>query len=323
MNGFIYKITNRVNNKVYIGQTHFTIEHRWKQHLKNFNIEHRKQPLYAAFTKYGIENFYIEKIEEVKCEDLDKREMYWIAYYNSFKGGYNATAGGKGSVKYIWSDNQYEEIKSLYLSGFSSTYVAKCFNVSTYTILGILRSMNVKIKRNPLDINNYETQQIIQDYKLGTSLGALANRYNTDRNTVKRFLIKNNVDLKEKSLISKDKELQQILIQDFLQGIPFKILEEKYCSDTRTIKKILVTNGVGVKKFRSRKYTKDGVLFLSIETCASILEDYNNKMLLNDIASKYDIDISTIYTLCKRHHVKGNRYNQSKSVQTQTGDAVG
>ena len=34
MNGYIYKITNRVNNKVYIGQTRRTIEIRWKQHIK-------------------------------------------------------------------------------------------------------------------------------------------------------------------------------------------------------------------------------------------------------------------------------------------------
>ena len=64
MNGFIYKITNRVNNKMYIGQTRFTVEHRFKQHIKNFNIEHRSQPLYNAFAKYGIENFEVSVLEE-------------------------------------------------------------------------------------------------------------------------------------------------------------------------------------------------------------------------------------------------------------------
>ena len=78
MKGFIYKITNRVNNKVYIGQTHFTIEHRFKQHIKNYNIEHRKQPLYMAFDKYGIDNFYIEALEEVECDKLDEREKMWL-----------------------------------------------------------------------------------------------------------------------------------------------------------------------------------------------------------------------------------------------------
>lgn len=175
MKGFIYKITNRVNGKVYIGQTHFTIEHRWKQHQKNFNIEHRKQPLYCAFAKYGIENFDVDKIEEIECDKLDEREIYWIAYYDSFKNGYNATLGGDGKI-YTWTDNQYEEIRSLYLSGFTTKKIAELFNVSAYTITGILKSMNVKLRRNPMDMNNYEAQELISNYKTGFTLTTLAKK---------------------------------------------------------------------------------------------------------------------------------------------------
>ena len=76
MNGFIYKITNRVNNKMYIGQTRFTVEHRFKQHIKNFNIEHRSQPLYNAFANSGIENFEVSVLEECPIEKLNEREDY-------------------------------------------------------------------------------------------------------------------------------------------------------------------------------------------------------------------------------------------------------
>ena len=74
MKGFIYKITNRVNNKVYIGQTRFTVEFRFKQHIKKCNQGNTKQPLYTAFRKYGYDNFNVEAIEEVNVDLLNERE---------------------------------------------------------------------------------------------------------------------------------------------------------------------------------------------------------------------------------------------------------
>lgn len=93
---YIYKISNTVTNKVYIGQTSNTIECRFKEHLdksKDSNINHR--PLYLAMNKYGKENFYIECLESVSTkEEANIREQFYIKQYNSFKNGYNATIGG-------------------------------------------------------------------------------------------------------------------------------------------------------------------------------------------------------------------------------------
>ena len=181
MNGFIYKITNRVNNKVYIGQTRFTIEHRFKQHIKNYNIEHRKQALYLAFDKYGIENFVVEQVEECPIEKLDEREIYWIAYYDSFKNGYNSTLGGKSGCKYFFTDNQYEEIRNLYLSGFTIKKIAQLYNVSSETMRSLLKTMKVKMRNNPLDMNKYEETEFINNYNSGYTLTTLAKQYNTDK----------------------------------------------------------------------------------------------------------------------------------------------
>ena len=315
MKGFIYKITNRVNNKVYIGQTHFTVEHRYKQHIKNFNIEHRQQPLYKAFAKYGIENFNVETIEEVECEKLNEREIYWIAYYDSFKNGYNATLGGNGKI-YQWTDSQYEEIKSLYLSGFTTKKIAELFNVSAYTVIGILKSLNIKLRNNPMDMNNYEAQELIKQYQTGFTLTTLAKRYNTDRETIKRFLLSKNVNLRDRSRILKDPDLQKLLIDDFLNGVTYKDLEFKYKADTRTIKRILVINGINIKSYRGLRQTVKGAFCLTDEQCLEVIKDYNDKMLLKNIAKKYNINITTLYKLLDRYHVKGNRYNHSKSVQT-------
>ena len=75
--GFIYKITNKLNNKIYIGQTTKTVEKRFQQHKNNSNKEYFSQIiLYKAFNKYGIENFICETIEEVPNDKLDEREKY-------------------------------------------------------------------------------------------------------------------------------------------------------------------------------------------------------------------------------------------------------
>lgn len=94
----IYKITNLLNSKVYIGQTSKSLEERWKQHQRNLQ-KGIKYHLYNAIRKYGINNFNIETIDNVKLSlDLSKKEIFWIKYYNAAnrKFGYNGTLGGEG-----------------------------------------------------------------------------------------------------------------------------------------------------------------------------------------------------------------------------------
>ena len=96
---YIYKITNLINNKIYIGKTLQTIEKRFKEHCKDYlKREEEKRPLYSAMKKYGINNFKIEQVEECDENLIDERERYWIEYYDSFKNGYNATLGGDGKA---------------------------------------------------------------------------------------------------------------------------------------------------------------------------------------------------------------------------------
>ena len=92
---YVYKITNDINEKVYIGKTYFSIEKRFSEHCKDSQRErHEKRPLYSAMQKYGIEHFHIELIEETDIPE--ERERYWIEFYNSYHDGYNATLGGDG-----------------------------------------------------------------------------------------------------------------------------------------------------------------------------------------------------------------------------------
>ena len=95
--GYIYKITNDINDKVYIGKTEFDIEKRFQEHCRDsLKDRNEKRPLYNAMNKYGIEHFKIEEIEQ--CNDIENREKYWIEYYDSYNNGYNATLGGDGKT---------------------------------------------------------------------------------------------------------------------------------------------------------------------------------------------------------------------------------
>ena len=70
----IYKITNTINNKVYIGQTSFSLDKRLKEHIQDAKKHLLNRPLYSAFNKYGVENFQIELIEET--DQPNEREQY-------------------------------------------------------------------------------------------------------------------------------------------------------------------------------------------------------------------------------------------------------
>lgn len=89
----IYKITNLVNGKVYVGQTIMSIEDRWRVHRSKSSdcpLIHR------AIQKYGKENFTVEQID-VACDrdELDQKEIYWIHYYDCLAPkGYNLQTGG-------------------------------------------------------------------------------------------------------------------------------------------------------------------------------------------------------------------------------------
>lgn len=100
--GYIYKITNKINNKLYIGQTKKdSIEKRFQTHIRasrqELNGKRKLTFFHFALIEYGSENFIIEALEECDDSILDEREKYWIEYYSSYMpNGYNMTLGGQG-----------------------------------------------------------------------------------------------------------------------------------------------------------------------------------------------------------------------------------
>lgn len=112
---FIYKITNTVNNKVYIGQVYNkSINARFDRHIKGANPDN-PMLIDRAIYKYGKENFIVEQIDTASSiEELNEKEKYWIKFYNSTDRnvGYNLTPGGEGGNTYICkSDEELNLIK--------------------------------------------------------------------------------------------------------------------------------------------------------------------------------------------------------------------
>lgn len=99
MKGIIYKATNKISNKIYIGQTIQTLSERINQHYQTAKSD-KNYHFIRALRFYEKDDWVWEIIEEnIKKDKLNEREKYWVKYYDSFENGYNGNWGGQGSVK--------------------------------------------------------------------------------------------------------------------------------------------------------------------------------------------------------------------------------
>lgn len=85
----IYKITNKLNNKIYVGSG-IDIKNRWNLHkFKLKNNKHHSIKLQRSYNKHGIDHFIFEVLEYCSKDVLIEREQYWIDTLNSYNKGYN------------------------------------------------------------------------------------------------------------------------------------------------------------------------------------------------------------------------------------------
>lgn len=105
----IYKITNAVNGKVYIGLTQNPVQERFRRHVNDAKNHVIDTHLTRAINKYGEENFSWEIIDSAATrEELVEKEEYWIRYYDSCHKGYNTSPGG-----HACGGNTYYAIENL------------------------------------------------------------------------------------------------------------------------------------------------------------------------------------------------------------------
>ena len=94
----IYKIENKINGKVYIGQTITPLNQRMSKHFSRARTGENLTGIDAAIAKYGQENFNIEIIDTCEANQLDELERFYIAKYDSYNNGYNLTKGGQDGL---------------------------------------------------------------------------------------------------------------------------------------------------------------------------------------------------------------------------------
>lgn len=175
--GYIYKITNKKNNKSYIGQTSRSYKDRWADHKRDrFKEPYCNWPLYKMMNKVGLENVEWEVIEEVSNELLNERERYWINYYDTKSNGYNCTYGGNNGTKH-----NYNEILAYWLNDGEKNFTktSKHFHTSKTYISEIIKSMGYN-RRSWEEINSKDhnsTKKKIN--KIDPKTGKVLKTYNS------------------------------------------------------------------------------------------------------------------------------------------------
>lgn len=183
----IYKITNLINNKIYIGQTN-NFERRKREHSKQM-YGNCSKVLYNAIEKYGWENFSMEMIEDY-CENYNEKENYWIKKFNSYvPNGYNIDLALTSSECNIFIS---EEILNLIIKDLQNTQltadeIAEKYNISSSQTIrninkGIIHKKNnieYPIRKMRNELAKERALLVIQDLKqTDLSFKELSEKYN-------------------------------------------------------------------------------------------------------------------------------------------------
>lgn len=200
--GRIYIIRNKVNNKIYIGQTTVSIKLRFQNHLSAAR-RGKDYILGKAIRKYGEENFSIKLIEECLIEELNNKEKYWISFFNSTnnKIGYNMSIGGNAT--YVKKTIDSSKVIELFNSGIPAFKIAKLLHVGVPRITNLLKSLNIKYG---IDLQKTDTtivNQICSLYLKGYGTMDICRKFNIGKGTVRNILLKHNIKLRTKQETNK------------------------------------------------------------------------------------------------------------------------
>lgn len=195
--GFIYKIENTVNQKVYIGQTKVNIEQRWKEHLRH--APYGDQVINRAMRKYGVDNFTLKILETCFLKNIDEREIYYIAKYDSTNKnkGYNVSLGGQTpTFRRPYIDEN--KLIDLYVNKkISINKISKNWNISRYIIKTELESLGINIRNRWESASKYDKLdkiEIIKELEKFKSLRKTAKNLNIPYSTLRKAVIHYNIE---------------------------------------------------------------------------------------------------------------------------------
>lgn len=127
----IYKITNKITGKIYIGQS-IDCHRRWWEHKARAFDENNncyQKPLYRSIRKYGLDSFHFEIIEECDAELLNEKEAFYIQYFNCITpNGYNILSTSNKSVSQI---DKCKKCGAVISHGTQSSLCRSCYAKTT------------------------------------------------------------------------------------------------------------------------------------------------------------------------------------------------
>ena len=189
MRGFIYKITNTINSKSYIGQTIQNVKERFYQHCATkCSKAVSNMAIHRAIKKYGKSNFTVEVIEEIDSANLNDRERYWIKCYNSYNNGYNSTKGGQDGCK-PFKDLDVESIIKEYNTGKSLRTLGTIFKVDKQTIKDLLVRNNINLRTTrTYKLSQKDREDIIKDLSLGLSRKEIISKWHISKSYLSQLI---------------------------------------------------------------------------------------------------------------------------------------
>ena len=281
--GYIYKITNKVNNKIYIGKTTLTIEERFEAHKKKA-LKHPNRYLYDAMNHYGFKNFIIEEIEECADELLNEREIYWIKFYNSTNHeiGYNLTKGGDGGNTWELNNHKLETGE-------------------------LIRKSNLKEKYYPIT-----KEELQKDINEGLTLEEMIQKYhaapNTLRKRIKLFFGKSLTEIRPVRNIG---QFQSIKIDkdNFLKDIKEcvltneEIMQKYHIGETTFFNKCKEFSGVTPNQIRGKSLIKQGTPKKNIDK-QQLYQQIILQKDIQSIADYFSVSKNTIQRRTKEYFNK-------------------
>ena len=256
----IYKITNMVNGKVYIGQAK-DIEHRWVEHKSNCKT--KNYVLYRAMRKYGFENFSFEILMECEEELLNLMEIYYIKKYNSYinwenSNGYNETVGGDKGVKGLRHTKESKKKMSENKKGEKNSFYGKHHTEETK------HQISERAKgRHHTEETKEKLREIHKGLQVGEKHGMWGKHHTDDA--------KKKISKKMKGRIFSEEHKKKIGEKSKLRTGEKSSMWGKHLSEEHK-KKISEANKGG-NNSTSKKVFCENMIFLCIKECA----DYYNK----------------------------------------------
>lgn len=315
----IYKAKNKLNGKVYIGQSIY-INRRWQDHKEDYSNGTSK--FYKAIQEFGWDNFEWSVIEECSEEKLNDREKYWIDYYDSINNGYNTIYGNPFERKKYskLSDERHDElIQDLLSTSTSIKDLSDKYNLGLSYVYEInqghesrrkedlkypLRKLENHFKgiRDYNELTDKEIEDILFDLKENKlQYEEMMVKYGVSYKFLRRVnkgekILKEGLDYPLRPILSKisEEEAEQIRLLLKNSDLSYEEIANIFDKKVERIRKINI--GAIFKNSNYEYPIRGKKRYLTKEQLNEIIELLKNSSLtFTEIANKFNVSPTAIY----------------------------